>query len=600
MKKTLKTLTAIILSAALILQLSGCGLIPLGIWLIGNSSHSTIDVPTDVPIDIPTDISYEREDIPFSSLSYERPDTDAIRRSIESLTEEIKKGTDAQKALTEYADILAAYEHLDTMSSLAYILYSKDVTDEYYDNEYTDLVAEANDLDLLLTDLTVQMYETETVGEALLDAYGPAFKENAYKAKQRNSEEILDNLNHFTELSSKYDTMLSTFRMTYNGKEYSESDLVNSYDGDYYEYMRKVNAFYSQMNEKIGPLFLELVENNKQIAETLGYSTFTEYQYEGYERDYSPEDAKKIHQAVKDYLVPFYADAYDNVYYYSGAADYQDSTHVTYSDFLDKFTAAIYDLSPEMTEPLTYLQKNGWIDLEVNENKMMTNYTIYLADPSLPFIFMQWEDTIENCSTLTHEFGHFSHYYLNPHYGWNVSDPLDIDEIDSQGLELLMLKNYDSFYGSRKADALRAGQLMEAIYVIISGCMEDEFQQTVYESPAMTLEEINALYGRLAKEYGLSDLFSYAGNEWVAIPHTFQSPLYYFSYAASMTVAVELWALEQDDADGASEAYLAIQNRAETALLRTLAQDCGLSDPIDPQTIYNLTLALRSWMNEHI
>ena len=599
MKKTLKSFIAIILSAALLMQLSGCGLIPLAILLIGNSSESTVEVPTDVPIDIPTDFTYDREDIPFSSLSYSRPDTDAIRSSIEALTKEIKPGADAQKVLADYAEILAAYNHLDTMASLAYILYSKDVTEEYYDNEYTYLVAEADDLDLLLTDLTIQMYETEGIGDALLDAYGPTFEVNAYKAKERSSEEVLENLNRFTELSSEYDTMLSTFRMVYNGKEYSESDLVNSYDGDYDEYMRKVNAYYTQMNEKIGPLFLELVQNNKQIAQKLGYSTFTEYQYEGYERDYSPEDSKKIHQAVKDYLVPLYTNIYDDVHYYSGAADYADSIHISFSDFLDKFTDALYDLSPEMTEPLAYLQKNNWIDLEVSENKMMTNYTIYVADPCLPFIFMQWEDTVDNCSTLTHEFGHYAHYYLNPHYGWNRSDPLDIDEIDSQGLELLMLKNYDYFYGSRKADALRGSQLLEAIYVIISGCMEDEFQQTIYESPDMTLEEINQLYGRLAREYGMADMFSYTGEEWVAIPHTFQSPLYYFSYAASMIVAVELWALEQDNADKAQEAYLTIQNRPEEARLRTLAQDCHLSDPIDPGTIYEITSALQSWMNGH-
>ena len=599
MKKILKSFIAIILSAALLMQLSGCGLIPLAILLIGNSSEQMIEDPTTIPIDIPTDISYDREDIPFSSLSYSRPDTDAIRSSIESLKKEISSGADVQKVLADYADILADYEHLDTMASLAYILYSKDVTEEYYDNEYTYLVAEADDLDLLLTDLTIQMYETEGIGDALLDAYGPTFEVNAYKSKERNSEEILDNLNRFTEISSEYDTMLSTFRMVYNGKEYSEDDLVNSYDGNYDEYMRKVNAFYSQMNEKIGPLFLELVQNNKQIAQKLGYATFTEYQYEGYERDYSPEDAKKIHQAVKDYLVPLYTDIYDDVYYYSGAADYEDSISITYSDFLDKFTAAIYDLSPEMTEPLAYLQKNDLIDLEKSNNKMMTSYTIYLADPHLPFIFMQWENSFDNCATLTHEFGHFAHYFLNPNYGWNVSDPLDIDEIDSQGLELLMMKNYDTFYGSRKADALRGSQLMEAIYVIISGCMEDEFQQTVYESPDMTLEEINQLYGRLAEEYGLADLFSYVGEEWVAIPHTFQSPLYYFSYAASMIVAVELWILGQDNVNAAEDAYLTIQSRPEEARLRTLAQDCHLADPIDPGTIHEITSALQSWMNGH-
>ena len=230
---------------------------------------------------------------------------------------------------------------------------------------------------------------------------------------------------------------------------------------------------------------------------------------------------------------------------------------------------------------------------------MKTNYTIYLADEQLPFIFMQWDNSFDNCSTITHEFGHFSHYYLNPHYGWNRSDPLDIDEIDSQGLELLMLKNYDYFYGSRKADSLQGSQLLEAIYIIISGCMEDEFQQTIYDSPDMTLDEINQLYGRLAEEYGLAELFDYLGNEWVAIPHTFQSPLYYFSYAASMIVAVELWELEQENDSRAQDAYLTIQNRPEEAQLRTLAKECYLSDPIDPETIYEITSALESWMDEH-
>ena len=115
----------------------------------------------------------------------------------------------------------------------------------------------------------------------------------------------------------------------------------------------------------------------------------------------------------------------------------------------------------------------------------------------------------------------------------------------------------------------------------------------------MTLEEINQLYGRLAEEYGLADLFSYVGEEWVAIPHTFQSPLYYFSYAASMIVAVELWILGQDNVNAAEGAYLTIQSRPEEARLRTLAQDCHLADPIDPGTIHEITSALQSWMNEH-
>ena len=54
MKKILKSFIAIILSAALLMQLSGCGLIPLAILLIGNSSEQMIEDPTTIPIDIPT------------------------------------------------------------------------------------------------------------------------------------------------------------------------------------------------------------------------------------------------------------------------------------------------------------------------------------------------------------------------------------------------------------------------------------------------------------------------------------------------------------------------------------------------------------------
>ena len=597
MKKLLRSLAAILLSAVLVTQLAGCGLIPLAILVIGNSRSGD---PTVDPVEIPTDITYDREDVLFSSLSYSHPDTDAIRSDIDALTQKISSGAKAEEVLADYAKILAAYDHLDTMASLAYILYSMDVTEEYYDNEYTDLIAEANDLDLQLTDLSILMYETDGIGDAFTAAYGEHFKENVYKGEQRNSPEVQDELNLFNELSSDYDTALSTFRMVYNGKEYTEDELIDSYDGDYDEYMRKVNAYYEQMNEQIGPLYLEMVKNNVKIAEKLGYETFTAYQYEGYDRDYTPEDARKVQQAVKDYLVPFYLETYFRYYYYSDASAYTGDTYVTYSSFMGNFSAALNKLAPELLEPFEYIQKNGWLDRGVSDDKMKTNYTIYLADPALPFIFMQWKDDVDSCSTVIHEFGHYAHYYLNPHYGWSVSDPLDIDEIDSQGLELMMLEYYDDIFGSKKADGLRAEKLLEAMYIIIAGCMEDEFQQTVYEHPDMTLDELNSLYGDLAEDYGLAELYGYTGKEWVAIPHTFQSPLYYFSYAASMIAAVELWSLEQKSVSEAQDAYLAIQHRSEEEQLRTLLQECNLSDPISPETIYDITDALEDWMNKHL
>ena len=180
--------------------------------------------------------------------------------------------------------------------------------------------------------------------------------------------------------------------------------------------------------------------------------------------------------------------------------------------------------------------------------------------------------------------------------GWNSTDPLDIAEIDSQGLEMIMMANYEDFYGSTYADPLRGSNLMDAIYVVISGCMEDEFQQEVYANPDMTLEEMNKFYGKLAEEYGLTTMFPYEGTEWVEIPHTFQSPLYYFSYTASMLVALELWEMGQKSQSKAEDAYLQILHRPADSMLRTLTTDVGLSDPIDPETVRSLSKTYKKFM----
>ena len=595
MKKLFRSIAIIFLALILAGQLTACDLSVLGRYDYPDPGTEVVIPDTPTTPTIPGAV-YTRDDIPFSSLSYERPDTTEIRDAIDTLYGKVRAGGDANKCIEDYQKILRMYDHLDYLSSLAYIYYSQDVTQEYYDDEYNYLVGELNEIDLPLTDLTILMYESSVTGDLMRGIFGSAFEENAYLGKQRNSEAIQDDLKRFYELSSEYDTMLSTFTMTYQGKEYSEEELIDSYDGDYDAYIARVNAFYDQMNEKIGPLYLELVQVNCRIAQTLGYSSYAEYQYEGYQRDYTPGEAKVIHQAVKDYLVPAYTQAYHNFYYLSDASYYSSGPSMTYDAFIQKFEPALTKLSPELNAPFTYMKNNNLIDIDVNTNKMKTSYTIYLEDPEYPFIFTQWEDDTDSCSTIIHEFGHFANYFLNPHTGWNSIDPLDIAEIDSQGLEMIMMANYEDFYGSRYADAVRGNNLMDAIYVVISGCMEDEFQQEVYANPDMTLEEMNKLYGRLAEEYGLTTLFPYNGTEWVAIPHTFQSPLYYFSYAASMLVALELWEMGQTSRTKAENAYLAILHRPEDSMLRSLMEDVGLSDPISADTVRSLSKSFSKWM----
>ncbi|HPR40417.1 MAG TPA: hypothetical protein PKV62_05325, partial [Oscillospiraceae bacterium] len=152
-----------------------------------------------------------------------------------------------------------------------------------------------------------------------------------------------------------------------------------------------------------------------------------------------------------------------------------------------------------------------------------------------------------------------------------------------------------SIFGENLADAARMEEMLNVLHAILSGCMEDEFQQRLYENPDMTLDEINALYYQLAQEYGLAAIYHYSPEEWVFITHTFESPFYYISYAASMVPSAEIFFLSQEDEDGAVEIYEEILGRENgEGFLELLARE-NLGDPFDPETLATLESQIRSY-----
>ena len=162
-------------------------------------------------------------------------------------------------------------------------------------------------------------------------------------------------------------------------------------------------------------------------------------------------------------------------------------------------------------------------------------------------------------------------------------------------LVLLLFDDYGSFYGTL-ADQAKTSALIDAMYSLLSGCMEDEFQQAIYANPDMNLDEINALYARLASEYGLQEVYGYLGTEWVLVSHTFQSPLYYISYAASMVPALELFDLAQSDPSAAKTAYFNIIMRDSYAGLDEVLKQNGLDSVFSETTIARIAEILKQYV----
>ena len=74
--------------------------------------------------------------------------------------------------------------------------------------------------------------------------------------------------------------------------------------------------------------------------------------------------------------------------------------------------------------------------------------------------------------------------------------------------------------------------------------------------------------------------------------HTFQSPLYYISYAVSAVPALEIWRVAREDFEVGKELYLSLYARDHDEDFLEVLEDLGFADPFDEETILDLADAL--------
>ena len=124
---------------------------------------------------------------------------------------------------------------------------------------------------------------------------------------------------------------------------------------------------------------------------------------------------------------------------------------------------------------------------------------------------------------------------------------------------------------------------------IIQGCLQDEFQQEAYAAAkdhTLTVEELNRLAYRLYSEYGMNIM---PGAEqlygWVTIPHTFEVPFYYISYAASAVNALDILSISQADYQKAVDTYMSLTALPASVSYQDVLAQVGLHNTFEPDTL---------------
>ena len=517
----------------------------------------------------------------FCHMALAYPDPEEVLSELDALIQ--AEDRPEKERIEAFEGLRQAYGQLVGAASLAYVRYCQDVTNE-------ERAAEYGKLNGALYAVQNRLIEAE---QRLMDRYGyhrergEAYRQSLELARKQSGPSMQALKAKEDELCQAYEQLTDTLSVEFEGRKWTFDSLMADESLPLSDFLAALEAYEKTRNQAAGQLFLELMSLRKAMAKELGFPSYAACQYAAFGRAYSPEQAREAAQTVKRVFVPLYADLRteleNEAKYLAGAAFPED-------EFLSQMGDAVERAVPGAGAAWAYMLAYGLYDSAPAAHKLQGSFTTYLSGYRCPFLFTRWNEDAASVFTVIHEFGHFLSYYVNPMGTYYGGENLDLAEADAQGLELLMAAEYDAIFG-RYATAARLCLLMNALYAVLTGFMEDEFQQRAYALKEPTVEQLNALYGKLAREYGFDRWFGYEGREWTGILHTFAFPFYYVSYGVSMLGAAALM-------QGGRRAYGRLLHRKAGASLQEVLKADVLSEPYIVDAAAYLRRTAEAWLNK--
>jgi oligoendopeptidase F len=236
--------------------------------------------------------------------------------------------------------------------------------------------------------------------------------------------------------------------------------------------------------------------------------------------------------------------------------------------------------------------ENGWLDLYPSKGKRSGAFSASVYGRH-PYVFMNYLNTLDNMSTLAHEYGHALHSYLSmenqPYQNFRYVPFLA--EVASTCNEAL-LSDYlvDHAPGKDEKIGILAAELETIRVTIYRQTLFSEFERTVHgfveEGRPITAELLDQTYRDLVERYygpGFT-VDKNDGMEWAYIPH-FYYKYYVYSYATGLCSGIAIAERVKTKGDEAVEDYLGMLkggcSKAPLKLLNDAGVDLTKPDAIE-------------------
>lgn len=198
---------------------------------------------------------------------------------------------------------------------------------------------------------------------------------------------------------------------------------------------------------------------------------------------------------------------------------------------------------------------NGQVDVFPQKWKRWWAFASYDKDHK-SFVFLNYSDTLDNVSTIAHEFGHAIHWYFSQSQPRKVYDTwLCLAETASIFNELIFADYIKLTLNDNEKVSFLAKQIENSFATIFRQIQYVNFEKKVhesfYEGNNLTYKDFNKIWRECQIELSWEtveyDVPAEQETTWSAIPHIFASPFYCYSYSFGNILSFALYKQYQNE-----------------------------------------------------
>lgn len=559
----------------------------------------------------------------FSQMKYERPDLEAVKAELTKLTEELKSAENYDGARKAFVEFDAVKRKVGTQGTLASVRHSIDTRDKFYEAEKKFWNAASPELDEYFQNWTMALLESKFRTQ-FEEEFGNIVFINAEIDLKAFSPDIIPELQKENDLVQEYQKLIASAQIPFEGGIYTISQLApfknDADDARRLAAWKADGSWYKEHQAQLDEIYDKLTHLRDTMGKKLGYDGFTQLGYYRMGRNcYTKDDVEKFREAVRKYLVPVADSIYreqakrlgkdypmsfaDNALMFRSGNPKPCGTPEEILQAGKKF----YDeLSPETSKFFRAMLDGELLDVLSTEGKEGGGYCTSLYDYNMPFIFANFNGTSSDVETVTHEAGHaFADWYNIKRIPVDTVWPsMEGCEVHSMSMEFFAWRNAEDFFGKDTRKFLYS-HLAGSLTFIPYGTMVDHFQHIVYENPDMTPRERHDTWKKLLGIYMPwmkldGDIPFYSeGEGWQRQSHIYTVPFYYIDYCLAQTVALEFWAMIQEDPDNAWKHYIAYTEQGGSRVFTELLKNAGLESPFDEATLRGVCKKANDWLSSY-